>query len=107
MRVTHALVQIATALMSAPKERHWGYRLSATCGVLSGALYPRLAQMVEAGWLESGREPAEKAAGRPPRIYYTLTETGKTELGALLARAATDPRFESINLRRNPRNGNS
>ncbi|MET9263794.1 PadR family transcriptional regulator [Amycolatopsis sp. NPDC004079] len=106
MRVTHALVQIAAALMAAPEDRHWGYRLSDDTGVLSGALYPRLAQMLGAGWLEKKREPAGTAAGRPPRAYYTLTEKGRTELGVLLARAATDPRFATMDLGQYRRNGN-
>lgn len=98
MRVTHALVQLAAALMAAPEDRHWGYRLSRASGVRSGAMYPRLTQMLAEGWLEDGWESVEEADGRPPRRYYTLTGKGKAELGALLERAAADERFRGVRL---------
>ncbi|SFO88862.1 PadR family transcriptional regulator [Amycolatopsis rubida] len=98
MRVTYALVQLAAALMAAPSDRHWGYQLSRVSGVRSGAMYPRLTQMLDEGWLADGWESAREAAGRPPRRYYTLTEKGKVELGAILVRAASDGRFRSMKL---------
>ncbi|WP_410639847.1 PadR family transcriptional regulator [Amycolatopsis sp. lyj-346] len=98
MRVTHALVQLAAALMAAPGDRHWGYELSKQSGVRSGAMYPRLTQMLEAGWLTDGWEHKEEAGSRPPRRYYTLTTKGKVELGAVLAAAKQDQRFRGINL---------
>jgi PadR family transcriptional regulator PadR len=98
MRTTHALVQLAAALMAAPEDRHWGYQLSKTSGVQSGAMYPRLTSMLEEGWLEDGWEDQQEAGGRPPRRYYTLTNKGKIELGALLSRADQDQRFRRINL---------
>lgn len=98
MRVTHALVQLAAALMAAPDDRHWGYQLSRASGVRSGAMYPRLTQMLDEGWLADGWESVEEAAGRPPRRYYTLTDRGRAELGALLDRATSDERFRGMNL---------
>jgi PadR family transcriptional regulator PadR len=99
MRTTHALVQLALALMSAPNERHWGYELSKTSGVRSGAMYPRLRQMLDEGWLTDGWETSEEAGGRPARRYYRLTEDGQRELGALLRRAESDSRFNGLDLR--------
>ncbi|MEU7790099.1 MULTISPECIES: PadR family transcriptional regulator [unclassified Amycolatopsis] len=98
MRTTHALVQLAAALMAAPEDRHWGYQLSKASGVRSGAMYPRLSSMLAEGWLEDGWEDRQEAGGRPPRRYYTLTEKGKTELGALLSSADRDQRFRGMNL---------
>jgi PadR family transcriptional regulator PadR len=98
MRTTHALVQLAAALMAAPEDRHWGYQLSKASGVRSGAMYPRLTSMLEEGWLSDGWETREEAGGRPPRRYYRLTEQGKVELGAILARAQQDQRFRGLNL---------
>lgn len=93
MRTTYALVRLAAALIAAPEDRHWGYQLSKMSGVRSGAMYPRLTSMLEEGWLEDGWQTEQEAGGRPPRRYYTLTEKGKAELRALLARAQQDQRF--------------
>lgn len=98
MRTTHALVQLAAALLAAPEDRHWGYQLSKASGVQSGAMYPRLTSMLKEGWLEDGWEDQRATGGRPPRRYYTLTEKGKAELGALLTSADQDQRFRGMNL---------
>ncbi|WP_143268942.1 PadR family transcriptional regulator [Amycolatopsis vastitatis] len=82
--------------MSAPRDKHWGYGLSKKSGVRSGAMYPRLRQMLEAGWLSDGWETSVE--GRPARRYYRVTEDGLRELGALLARAELDARFRELNL---------
>ena len=98
MRMTHATVQVALALMNSPDVQHWGYETSRRSGVRSGVMYPVLQRMLEQGWLASDWEdqPNAGAAGRPPRRYYELTPAGKTELAALLERARTDPRFRSL-----------
>jgi PadR family transcriptional regulator PadR len=97
MRTTYALVHVALALMSAPGDRHWGYELSRTSGVRSGVLYPILRRMFEEEWLADGWErPEELTESRPPRRYYTLTEKGLRELGALLVTAQADPRFRGL-----------
>jgi PadR family transcriptional regulator PadR len=88
MKMTHATVQVALALMEQPTGRHWGYDVSKRSGVRSGALYPILHRLLADGLLTDGWEPAP--AGRPPRRYYEITERGATELGALLARARAD-----------------
>ena len=47
MRVTHALVQVAAALMGDASGRHWGYELSKSSGVRSGVMYPVLQRMLD------------------------------------------------------------
>ena len=96
MKMTHALVQLAAVLMSAPHDKHWGYDLSKKSGVRSGAMYPRLRQMLEAGWLSDGWET--EVEGRPARRYYEVTDDGLRELGALVARAGLDARFRGLKL---------
>jgi PadR family transcriptional regulator, regulatory protein PadR len=99
MRTTHALVQVVAALMAAPDDRHWGYELGKQAGVRSGVLYPMLSRLLTEGWLADGWEdPKEIVEKRPPRRYYTVTEKGKAEAGALLARARTDARFAGLKL---------
>jgi PadR family transcriptional regulator len=97
MRRTHALIQVALALMEDPTGRHWGYDLSRRAGVRSGVLYPILHRMLDQDWLNDGWEdPAQLGGKRPPRRYYQLTDQGRTELGALLQEARSDPRFRAL-----------
>lgn len=97
MRKTHALVQVAIALLEDPEGRHWGYDTSRKTGVRAGVLYPILGRMLAKGWLVDGwEEPATITDKRPARRYYRLTETGRTELGALLVEARKDARFTAF-----------
>ncbi|MDQ6750279.1 MAG: PadR family transcriptional regulator [Actinomycetota bacterium] len=97
MRRTHALIQVAIALMDDPAGRYWGYDLSKRAGVRSGVLYPILARMLQEGWLDDGWEdPAKISAKRPPRRYYELTAQGHAELGAILHNARSDTRFGAL-----------
>jgi PadR family transcriptional regulator, regulatory protein PadR len=98
MRITHALVQVAAALMSDASGRHWGYELSKRSGVRSGVMYPILQRMFDDGWLVDGWEDQGHAgrAKRPARRYYELTDEGKAALGAVLVQARRDARFRSI-----------
>lgn len=95
MQITHSLVAVVSELLQAPDDRHWGYELSRTSGIRSGVLYPILGRLLDRGWLEDGWENAAEFQGkRPPRRYYKVTEEGLAELGAIVRKAATDPRFQ-------------
>ena len=98
MRRTYALVAVAAALMSDPGGRHWGYELSRQSGIRSGVMYPVLRRMLDEGWLADGWEDqAEAGRGkRPPRRYYEVTDLGRSELGALAARACADGKFARL-----------
>lgn len=97
MRKTHALIQVAMALLDDPSGRHWGYQLSKESGVRSGVLYPILTRMLDEEWLTDGWEdPNTIKAKRPPRRYYELTDQGRVELGALLQEAQRDARFVGL-----------
>lgn len=90
-------MQIAVALMADPDARHWGYEIWRSAGIRSGAMYPILWRMLEAGWLADGWEDGDPAKmGRPPRRYYLVTGEGKKQLGALLESARTEPRFRHL-----------
>lgn len=100
MRTTHALVQVAIALMDDPHGPHWGYELSKAAGVRSGVMYPVLRRMLEEGWLIDGWEAEADTGGkRPPRRYYRVTDSGQRELGAVLRSAEDDARFRALNVR--------
>ncbi|MFI6365239.1 PadR family transcriptional regulator [Nocardia sp. NPDC050630] len=99
MRKTHALIQVAAALLTEPDAKHWGYDLSRRSGVRSGVLYPILAKMLQEGWLTDGWEdPSTIVDKRPPRRYYELTDHGKLELAATMRAARADSRFSALNL---------
>ncbi len=97
MRKTHALIQVAMALLDEPTSRHWGYELSRKAGVRSGVMYPLLTRLLDEGWLTDGWEdPNTIREKRPPRRYYELTDKGRLALGALLQEARSDARFTSL-----------
>ena len=85
MRKTKSLIAVAGVLMQDPGARHWGYELQTRSGIRSGVMYPLLKRLLVEGWLEDGWEDPASIEGRPPRRYYTLTEVGVRELGALAA----------------------
>lgn len=92
------MVAVAAALMSDPGGRHWGYELSRQSRVRSGVMYPVLKRMLDEGWLADGWEDQAEAGRekRPPRRYYEVTELGRSELGALVARARADGKFARL-----------
>ena len=100
MKVTHSLVLVAVAILGMDQEadgRIWGYALSKRSGVRSGVLYPQLDRMLGEGWLEDHWEsPEEARRKRPPRRYYTVTDAGRSNLGAVVRRAASEPRFAGL-----------
>lgn len=102
MKVTHSLVLVALAILQMDQEgngRIWGYALSKKSGVRSGVLYPQLDRMMGEGWLEDHWESQDEPKKRPPRRYYTVTDQGRSELGAVVRRAESEPRFAAMNVR--------
>lgn len=94
MRLTTALVLVASALQDASGQRVWGYQICLSTGLPSGVLYPLLRRMLERGWVNDGWEVLNPAMERRPRRrYYVLTNRGEQELTAILDRARSDPRF--------------
>lgn len=60
-----------------PTQRWSGTELSKKTGLGSGTLYPLLAKLERAGWLEPEWEVIDpRQAGRPRRRYYKLTAIG-------------------------------
>jgi PadR family transcriptional regulator PadR len=96
MRTTHALVQVAAALLTQPDDRHWGYDLSRRSGVRSGVLYPILTRLEEQHWVTADWETADEARGRRARRYFQLTDLGRRELGAIMVSAKVDRRFTPV-----------
>lgn len=99
MKVTHSLVLVAMAILEMDQDaddRIWGYALSKKSGVRSGVLYPTLDRMMGEEWLEDHWEEHATGKKRPPRRYYTLTDTGRTNLGGVVRRAESEQRFAGV-----------
>jgi PadR family transcriptional regulator, regulatory protein PadR len=99
MKVTHSLVLVAIAILQMDQEddgRVWGYALSKKSGIRSGVLYPTLDRMMGEGWLEDHWEENTEGKKRPPRRYYTLTDKGRINLGSVVRRTESEPRFAAL-----------
>jgi DNA-binding PadR family transcriptional regulator len=76
-------------LLNGPDDEHYGLELCALAGLPSGTLYPILARLEQAGWVESRWEDPETHVreGRPRRRYYRITPDGAVRSRAAIARA--------------------
>lgn len=96
LRVTVAVAVVLRAFLAAPAESHYGYDLMRMTGFASGKLYPILARLQAAGWLETELEQVDPAAvKRPRRRWYRLSGEGaacaQQELAVLHQQLAPPP----------------
>jgi PadR family transcriptional regulator, regulatory protein PadR len=83
-RMTMQTLAVLKVLLDDPAGDHYGLEICRAAGLKSGSLYPILARLEQAGWLEGSWEDIDQAAaGRRRRRYYRLTSGG-----AELARTA-------------------
>lgn len=89
LRMTLQTQLVLRALLAEPSKERYGLELSDLVGVPSGTIYPILARLEQAGWVDSAWEDpaAHEAAGRPRRRFYWLTPDGADQARAALARA--------------------
>ena len=86
VRLSGPALKVLKFLLAAPREARSGAEMSRASGVGSGTLYPMLARLEQAGWLESRWEDVDPSqAGRPRRRLYTLTGLGQTKANDALA----------------------
>jgi DNA-binding PadR family transcriptional regulator len=77
-RVSTDTLKILGAMLEDPIAWHYGLRLARDAKIASGTIYPMLARLERAGWLESKWEKVEPDnEGRPRRRLYRLTGTGE------------------------------
>jgi PadR family transcriptional regulator, regulatory protein PadR len=106
-RMTVAVARVLREFLSDPSRPRYGYDLMRSTGFASGKLYPILARLRHAGWLDRTAEDIDTAAeGRPMRYMYQLSSQGaeeaRLELAALqMALAVPDRRA----LRERPEGG--
>jgi PadR family transcriptional regulator PadR len=76
-RLTHATVRVLQCLLENPTSPIYGLQILQSAGLAGGTLYPILARLEHAGWVESFWEEIDPTeAGRPRRRYYQFTPTG-------------------------------
>ena len=78
-RMSAETLRVLGAMLEDPMAWHYGLGLSDGAKISSGTIYPILARLEKAHWLESKWEengPAEEE-GRPKRRLYRLTGEGE------------------------------
>lgn len=86
--MTPATLDVLEALMG-PDEELYGLKIAQNAGRKAGSVYPILARLEEAGWVESSWEREERGDRGPRRRFYRLVPDG---LAAARAPAGRTPR---------------
>ena len=68
-----------------PDEELYGLKIAQNAGRKAGSVYPILARLEEAGWVESCWEREERGERGPRRRFYRLVPDGLAAARALLA----------------------
>jgi PadR family transcriptional regulator PadR len=77
VRMTFQTAAILNVLLAKPLKPHYGLEIAKEARLQSGTLYPALARLEQAGWIESKWEEIDEATeGRRRRRYYHLTGEG-------------------------------
>jgi PadR family transcriptional regulator, regulatory protein PadR len=98
-RVTPAMLRVLEVLLG-PDEELYGLKIAQAAGLKTGSVYPILARLEDAGWLESFWESAERGDRGPRRRFYRFNPDGITAAREVLAERSGDERRPS---RRRPR----
>jgi PadR family transcriptional regulator, regulatory protein PadR len=92
--MTVPVAKVLAALLADPDGEHYGLGLMQHTGLASGTLYPILARLQAAGWVEARWEDGDPVeAGRPVRRYYRLTGEGATRARTALAELRAQTTF--------------
>jgi len=76
VRVTAGVAKVLAAFLEDPAADRYGLDLMKTTDMASGTLYPILARLRMAGWVEAKWEQPDPDTSRPARRYYRLTAQG-------------------------------
>jgi PadR family transcriptional regulator, regulatory protein PadR len=79
-RLTLQTLAVLNTLLREPRTEKYGLEISKASRLPTGTIYPILARLEGAGWLDSGWEDIDESAeGRRKRRYYRLTGVGIRE----------------------------
>jgi DNA-binding PadR family transcriptional regulator len=89
LRMTMPTQAVLRAFLADPLCERYGLELCDLAGLPSGTLYPILARLEQAGWVESRWEDpgTHVAEGRPRRRYYRVTTDGAQQAREAIAKA--------------------
>uniref|UniRef100_A0AAU2A7G4 PadR family transcriptional regulator n=1 Tax=Streptomyces sp. NBC_00093 TaxID=2975649 RepID=A0AAU2A7G4_9ACTN len=83
-RLTKPTIAVLEVLLAAADDTPaWGLSVCRNADLGPGTVYPILDRLLERGWVTSYDE-TEPHPGRPPRRYYELTGTGRSQAQAVL-----------------------
>jgi DNA-binding PadR family transcriptional regulator len=89
-RVTAATVDVLDELVDSGLNPIWGLRIIETTGRPAGSVYPILARLEAAGWVESAWDDDVERPG-PRRRMYLLTDEGGPAAAQLVTSFRTRP----------------
>src|SRR4051812_48923508 len=85
-RLTLQVQLVLRSLLQDPTRECYGLELVDATGLFPGTIYPIMARLEQAGWVETRWETiAQHAEGRPRRRYYRLTADGAVHARTALA----------------------
>jgi PadR family transcriptional regulator PadR len=100
VKVSMPMLKVLRAMVDRPLQPMYGLELMAAADIKSGTLYPLLARLQQAGWLEGEWEQHDPESGRPPRKFYRLSEDGMARARTALAEAHAALKPARLNARR-------
>lgn len=83
-RITAATLDVLQTLHTSTEDIH-GFSIVTQTGRAGGTVYPMLARLEKAGWVEGRWEREHPEEGKPRRRFYRLTREGRAATQALLA----------------------
>jgi PadR family transcriptional regulator, regulatory protein PadR len=84
IRVTLSVAAVMRVFLDEPDRQRYGYELMKATGFASGKLYPILARLERAKWIER-LEPSSADSGGPPRVGYRISPDAVVEVRQELA----------------------
>jgi DNA-binding PadR family transcriptional regulator len=86
VKITVSVAAVLRAFLEDTDRHRFGYDLMRETDIKSGTLYPILARLQKAGWIESEWEAIdEQTEGRPARRFYRLNPDGAAAARVALA----------------------
>jgi PadR family transcriptional regulator len=86
-RMTLQTQLVLRILLREARAEHYGLEIAKAAGLPTGTIYPILARLETAAWVESDWENIDETAeGRRKRRYYRLTPLGAARAREALAR---------------------
>ncbi|EQM31817.1 hypothetical protein R3Q08_07465 [Rhodococcus erythropolis] len=86
VRITPAVQQILTVLVTDPHNEIYGYRIMDALGFSPGKTHRLLARLVNANWLIRNDPGVDRVAGQP-RVTYSVARGAQNTIAEALAEA--------------------